>query len=74
MPAYPNAEKYDVIQVDWGNGKGWQDFTTLKEPGDFWVAKRMVETSQPPPGFPPKKPGEPIPRFRITSFNAIKYP
>src|SRR5687767_1050016 len=80
MSAYPNAERYDVLQVDWGTGKGWQDFTTLKETYEFQLAKRTVETSKLPPGFPPLPPGSPIPRFRIVgsvsweSGTRIKYP
>lgn len=38
----PTFEKYDVLQIDWGAGSGWQDFSTLKEKSEFDHAVRIV--------------------------------
>jgi hypothetical protein len=35
-------EKYSVLQVNDDNGKGWLDFSTLREPWEFDIAVRMV--------------------------------
>jgi hypothetical protein len=37
------VEKYAVLQVNDGEGKGWLDFSTLREPWEFETAVRMVD-------------------------------
>lgn len=41
-PATPTFQMYDVLQIDWQTGNGWQDFSTLKSEDEYREAVRIV--------------------------------
>jgi hypothetical protein len=43
LDPYPGCQRYDVLQIDWRKGEGWQDYTTLRDLSEFREAARIVK-------------------------------